>query len=162
MSNFLDPMDCSTADFPVLHHLSELAQTNVHWVYDAIQPISSSVIPFSSYLPSFPASGSFLMSQLFATVQFSSVTQSCLTFCNSMTAAHQASCPSLTHGVYSNSCPLSHDAIQPSHPLHLLLLWPSIFPSTRVSSNESILWPKVSEFHLQHQSFQWVFSTDFL
>ena len=28
--------------------------------------ISSSVIPFSSYLPSFPASGSFQMSQLFA------------------------------------------------------------------------------------------------
>ena len=28
-------MDCG---FPVLHHLPELAQTNVHWVRDAIQP----------------------------------------------------------------------------------------------------------------------------
>ena len=83
-----DPMDCSTPDFPVLHHLSEPAQTNVHWVCDAVQPISSSVIPFSSHLPSFPASGSFLMSQLFATVQFS---RSVISICNSMTAAHQAS-----------------------------------------------------------------------
>ena len=27
-------MDCSTPGFPVLHHLSELAQTHVHWVSD--------------------------------------------------------------------------------------------------------------------------------
>ena len=25
-----DPMDCNTPDFPVLHHLMELAQTHVH------------------------------------------------------------------------------------------------------------------------------------
>ena len=33
-----DPMDCSTLDFPVLHHLMELIPTPVHWVGDAIQP----------------------------------------------------------------------------------------------------------------------------
>ena len=33
-----DPMDCSTPGFPVLHQLSELAQTHAHWVSDAIQP----------------------------------------------------------------------------------------------------------------------------
>ena len=33
-----DPMDCSTPGFPVFHHLSELAQTHVRWVGDAIQP----------------------------------------------------------------------------------------------------------------------------
>ena len=33
------------------------------------------------------------------------------------TAAHQASCPSPTPGVYSNSCHWAGDAIQPSHPL---------------------------------------------
>ena len=33
-----NPMDCSTPGFPVLYHLSELAQTHVHWVSDAIQP----------------------------------------------------------------------------------------------------------------------------
>ena len=59
-----DPMECSTPGFPVLHHLLELAQTQVHWVTDAIQP-SHPVIPFSC-LQSFPASGSFLMSQVFA------------------------------------------------------------------------------------------------
>ena len=33
-----NPMDCSTLSFPVLHHLLELAQTDIHWVDDAIQP----------------------------------------------------------------------------------------------------------------------------
>ena len=31
-------MDCSTPGFPVLHYLSESAQTRVHWVSEAIQP----------------------------------------------------------------------------------------------------------------------------
>ena len=31
-------MYCSTPDFPVLHHLPELAQTHVHWFHEAIQP----------------------------------------------------------------------------------------------------------------------------
>jgi len=30
-----DSMDCSTTDFPVLHHLLEFAQTHVHCVGDA-------------------------------------------------------------------------------------------------------------------------------
>ena len=34
-------MDCSTPDFSVLHHLLELAQAQVHWVCDAIQPSHS-------------------------------------------------------------------------------------------------------------------------
>ena len=33
-----DPRDCSTLGFPVLNHLLELAQTQVHWVSDTIQP----------------------------------------------------------------------------------------------------------------------------
>ena len=33
-----DPVDCRTPGFPVLHHLLEFAQTQVHWVSDAIQP----------------------------------------------------------------------------------------------------------------------------
>ena len=55
-------MDCNTPGFPVLHYLPKFAQTHVHCVNDAIQP---SITPFSSCLPSFPASGSFPMSQLF-------------------------------------------------------------------------------------------------
>ena len=47
--------------FHVLHQFPELAQTHVHRVGDAILP---SVIPFSSCLQSFPASGSFPMNRL--------------------------------------------------------------------------------------------------
>ena len=46
---------------------------------------------------------------------------------------------------------------------HSLLLLPSIFPSIRVFSNESVLrvrWPQILE--LQLQSFQWIFSIEFL
>ena len=52
--------------FPVHHQLPEPAQTYVHQVGDAIQP-SHPVIPFFSHLQSFPASGSFPMSQFFTT-----------------------------------------------------------------------------------------------
>ena len=58
-------MDSSMPGLPVHHHLLEFAQTHVHRVGDAIQP-SHPVIPFSSCPQSFPASGSFPMSQLFA------------------------------------------------------------------------------------------------
>ena len=34
-----NPMDCSTPDFPIIHHqLPELTQSHVHWVGDATQP----------------------------------------------------------------------------------------------------------------------------
>ena len=59
-----NPMDCSTPGFPVLHYLPEFAQIHVHWV-GCYLSISSSVIPFSSWLQSFPASGSFPKSRLF-------------------------------------------------------------------------------------------------
>ena len=55
-----EPVDCSMPGFSV-HHLLEFAQTHVHWVSDAIQP--SSVVLFSSCPQSFPAPGSFQMSQ---------------------------------------------------------------------------------------------------
>ena len=59
-------MDCSMPGLPVHHQFPEFTQTHVHWVSDAILPtISSSVIPFSSRLQSFPASGSFHMSRFF-------------------------------------------------------------------------------------------------
>ena len=60
-----DPMDCSTPGLPVYHQLPEFTQTHFHWVGDAIQP-SHPVLPFSSCLQSFPASGSFPVSQFFA------------------------------------------------------------------------------------------------
>ena len=54
-----NPMDCSMPGFHVHHHLQEFPQTHVH------PTISSSVVPFSSCLQSFPASGSFQISQFF-------------------------------------------------------------------------------------------------
>ena len=61
-----DPMDWSTPGLLVHHQLPELAQTHVHQVGDAIQPSHPLCIPFSSYLQSFSASGSFPMSWLLA------------------------------------------------------------------------------------------------
>ena len=60
-----DPMDCSTPGFPVHHQPPEFTQTHVLWVGDAIQP-SHPLVPFSSHLQPFPGSGSFQMSQFFA------------------------------------------------------------------------------------------------
>ena len=58
-----DPVNRSTPGLPVHHQLLESTQTYVHCVGDAIQPSH----PLSSPSPpSFPASGSFPMSQLFA------------------------------------------------------------------------------------------------
>ena len=57
-------MDCSMPGLPVHHLLPEFIQTHPlsQWCHPTI---SSSVIPFSSCLQSFPASGSFPMSQFF-------------------------------------------------------------------------------------------------
>ena len=59
-----DPMNCCTSGLPVHHQLPEFTQTHAHQVGDAIQP-SHPVVPFSCP-QSVPASGSFPMSQLFA------------------------------------------------------------------------------------------------
>ena len=56
-------MNHSTPGLPVHHQLPESTQTHVHRVDDAIQ-LSHPLIPFSSCPQSFPASGSFQMSQL--------------------------------------------------------------------------------------------------
>ena len=58
-----DSKDHSPSGLPIQHQLPEFTQTHVHWVSDAIQP-SHPVVPFS-LLQSFPASGSFPMSQFF-------------------------------------------------------------------------------------------------
>ena len=59
------PMDCSTPSFPVHHNSWSLLKLSLSswWCHPTI---SSSVVPFSSHLQSFPASGFFPMSQLFA------------------------------------------------------------------------------------------------
>ena len=77
-------------------------------------------------------------------VQFSSVSQSCLTLCNPM----DCSTPGLPVHHQLPELAQTHvhrvgDAIQPSYPL------PSLFPSIRVFSNESVLhirWPEYWSF----------------
>ena len=59
------PMDCSTPGFPVHHQLPELAQTHVHLVSDAIQPSHPLSFPSPPTFKSFPALGSFPVSQFF-------------------------------------------------------------------------------------------------
>ena len=81
------------------------------------------------------------------------------------TTAHQASLPITNSGSLLKL--MCTESVMPSNHLILccpLLLPPSIFPSIRVFSNESILHQvaKVLEFQLQHQSFQWIFRTDLL
>ena len=65
-------------------------------------------------------------------------------------------CPSSTPGVYSNSCPLSRWCHPTTSSCRSLFLLPSIFPSIRVFSKESvpcIRWPKYWSF-----SFSFSFS----
>ena len=63
---------------------------------------------------------------------------------------------------------MSIESVMPSNHHILsrpLLLLPPIPPNIRVFSDESTLqirWPKVLEFQLQHQSFQWTPRTDLL
>ena len=67
MSNSLwPPMESGSPGFPVPHCLPEFAQTLVHWDGGLIEPSHPLIAPFSSCPQSFPASGSFPMSQLFA------------------------------------------------------------------------------------------------
>ena len=101
-----------------------------------------------------------------ALFQFSSVAQSCPTLCNLMDCSmpgfpvhHQLLEPTQTyvHWVYED-IQLSHPLSSPSPPAfnfcqhHGLFQW--------LSSLHQVA--KVLEFQLQHQSFQWIFRTDFL
>ena len=99
-------------------------------------------------------------------VQFSSVTQSCLTLCGPM----NHSTPSLpVHhklpGITQTHVHRVSDAIQPSHPLSS-----SPPPALNFSQHQGLFqWvssphqvAKVLEFQLHHQSFQWTPRTDLL
>ena len=82
--------------------------------------------------------------------QFSSVAQRCPTLCDPWIAAHQASLP--VTNFQSLLKLMSIESVMPSNHLILcrsLLLQPSIFPSIRVFSKESvslIRWPRYWSF----------------
>ena len=98
--------------------------------------------------------------------QFSSVTQSCPTICNSMDCStpglpvcHQLPEFSQTHAHWVDN------AIQTYHPLSSTSI-----PALSLSHHQGLFkWAssshqvaKILEFQLQHHSFQWIFKTDFL
>ena len=104
--------------------------------------------------------------QSFSSVQFSLVTHLCLTLCDPMNCSrsglpvhHQLPEFTQTHAHWIS------DAIQPSHPLSSpspptfnLFQHQGVFKW--VSASHPVA--KVLEFQLQHQSFQWIFRTNFL
>jgi len=116
------------------------------------------------FMPRISRNGYQTQGKLFS-VQFSSVTQLCLTLCDPMDCSlpgfpvhHQLLELAQTHVHWIG------DIIQPSHPLST----PS--PAFNLSQHQGLFqWvssshqvAKVLKFQLQHQSFQWIFRTDFL
>ena len=108
----------------------------------------------------------YVCTYIWDSVQFSSVTQSCPTLCDPVNCStpglpvhHQFPEFTQTHVHWVS------DAIQPSYPLSS----PSP-PVLNISQHQGLFkWvssshqvAKVLEFQLQHQSFQWIFRTDFL
>ena len=143
-----DPMDWSTPGF-LVPHLPEFAQVHVHWIDDAIQP-SHLLMPSSPsvlYLPQHQGLFQWVVRISQSVSQFSCCVW---LFATSWTAARQASLSNTN----SRSLPkvMSIELMMPSNHLilcHPLLLPPSIFPSIRVFSNESVLrirWPKYWSF----------------
>ena len=110
--------------------------------------------------------GNYINKSLVLSIPFSSVTQSCPTLCDPI----DCSMPGLPvhHQLLEFTQTHIHwvgDIIQPSHPLlspcppasNLFQHW-GLFKW--VSSSHQVF--KGLEFQLQHQSFQWIFRTDFL
>ena len=112
------------------------------------------------------ATHSSILAWTIKTLHFSSVTQSCPILSEPMDYSmpglpvhHQLPNFTLTHVHWVG------DAIQPSHPLS-----PPSPPAFNLSQNQGLFqlvssshqMAKVLEFQLQHQSFQWIFRTDFL
>ena len=98
-------------------------------------------------------------------VRFTLVAQSCPTLCNAMN--HSIPCLPVHHQFPEFTQTHVHqvgDAIQPSQPLA------SPSPAFNLSQHQGLFqWvssshqvAKVLEFQLQHQSFQWIFKTNFL
>ena len=125
--------------------------------------------PLTGYSPQRPnqePNSSFVKWEYGTSFQFSSVAQSCPTVCDPM------GCSTLGLHVHHQLPEFTQtnvhwvsDTIQPSHPLSS----PSP-PALSLSQHQGLfkwvsslhLVVKVSEFQLQHQSFQWIFKTDFL
>ena len=106
----------------------------------------------------------YLTKAIVCLVQFSRLVVSDSLWPHGLQHARPA-CPSPTPRVYSNSCPLS----QWCHPTISSSVVPFSSHLQSFPASGSFKWvrslhqvDKVLEFQLQHQSFQWIFRTDFL
>jgi len=122
-----NPMNCSMPGYPIPHHHPKFAQVHVHCIGDAIQP-SHSLRPSSpSALSLSQHQGHFQrVNSLHEVAKVLEFQLQHLVVSNSL-QPHEPQharplCPSLTPGVYPNSCPLRWWCHQLSHPL------PSPFP----------------------------------
>ena len=105
--------------------------------------------------PAYSASHDFYSLKIQRVNSCCSVAQSCLILCDPMDCSSQA-CLSITNS-RSLLKLMSIESVMPSNHLilcHPLLLLPSIFPSIRVFSNESVLirWPKYWSFSISPSS----------
>ena len=111
--------------------------------------------PFGGFSIDFFLAFSILFSDI-SSVQFSCSVSHVRLFATPWTAAHQASL-SITNS-RSLLKPMSTESVMPSNHLilcHPLLLLPSIFPSIRVFSNDSVLcirWPKYWSFRFSNSA----------
>ena len=145
---------------PKAHLTLDSRMSGSRWVI-TVSKLSGSLRPFlySSFLYSYHL---FLISS--ASFQFSSAAQSCL-FATPWTTARQASL-SFTIS-WSLLRLMSIESVMPSS--HLILCHPLLFCHQSFQASGSFPMSqffakvaKVLEFQLQHQSFPWIFRTDFL
>ena len=149
-----DSIDCSMPGLPVHHQLPEFTQTHVHWVSDAIQspdPVSCLSTPACNH-----------SQHQFSSVQSLSPVRH---FATPRTTAHQATLSitnsqSLLKVMSIESVMPSNHLILSSVPFSCIESFPASGSFQWVSSSQQVA--KVLELQLQHQSFQWIFRTDFL
>ena len=159
-----DPMNCSPPGSSV-HGISQVKipeWVTVSYSRGSSQPRARTCVSFISCI------GKQILYQcapweplilIYAEVQFNSVAQSCLTFCNPM----DCSTPGFpVHHQLPNLVP-THvhwvgDAVQPSHLCCSIPLLPSIFLSIRLFSNEPALhirWPNYWSFSISPSNEYW-------
>ena len=170
MSNSCNHMNCRTPGISILCYPPEFAQSQVHWIGDAIQPshplspISPPALNFSQHLSN-PHEIQFCSGHC-SSCCCCSVTKSCLALCDRMDCSmpgfpvlHHlaASAQTYVHRV-SDAIQLSHPLLPPSSPAFNLSQCHGLFQW--VSPSHQVV--KVLELQLQHQSFQWTPRIDLL
>ena len=148
-----DHMNRSMPGLPVHYQLPESTQTHVHWVGDDIQPSHPLSSPSFFSPQSFPASGCFQMSQLFAT-SWTATRQASLSITNSRSPPKSTSVelvmPSnhinLCHPFPFSSCPQSLPA---SGSLPVSQLFASGGQSIRFSASTSVLPMNTQDWSLE-------------